>query len=58
MMMDALLCGVFENGSMQRYHKEIFHVPRDPSGREYEDVIKPIVERWERYVRYILEQKM
>ncbi|KAL7412956.1 hypothetical protein BDY24DRAFT_415898 [Mrakia frigida] len=39
----------------KRFHKEMFRIPRSPHGKEFEDLVWPVMERWERFVRMVLD---
>lgn len=38
---------------LQKVHQELFPLQRLPSGREWEDVVLPVMRRWERFVRLV-----
>lgn len=40
----------------QKFHQELFPLPRLPSGREWEDVVLPVMRRWERFVRLVADE--
>lgn len=41
----------------QKVHQELFPLKRLPSGREWEDVIFPVMHRWERFVRLVGDEE-
>lgn len=50
---------VYSYSIAQKFHQEMFRIPRSQNrrgGDEWEERVLPVMERWERFVRMVLEE--
>lgn len=45
-----------ECSDCKAFHREIFRVPRLVSGREWEEVVVPVLRKWERFVGVVVSE--